>query len=82
MKYLDVSPLELGLALFADAIDEDVQRQMTAIGHFLEFPSGNQPHVKDLNLLVCKLLVLCVILRGNLHILSFNNSWYLRVKIN
>ena len=60
---LDVSSLERWVALFAYAIDEDVQSQLTPVWHLLEFPSGNQPHVQDLNLLLSRPWGLLIALR-------------------
>ena len=58
VKDLDVSSLELWHALFAYAIDKDVQGQLTPVWHLLEFPSGNIPHIQYLNLLLSRPLVL------------------------
>ena len=63
VQHLDVSSLQLWLALFAYAVDEDVQSQLTPVRHLLELASGNKPHVEDLYLLLSHLLGLLVSLR-------------------
>ena len=58
-----MSSLERWVALFAYAVDEDVQSQLTSVRHLLEFPRGNKPHIEDLNLLLSRVLGLLIALR-------------------